>query len=105
MTFHNGKPFTSEDVRFSFETIGAEESTRNGSRVSMISAIETPDDRTVVFTLASVFTPFLGTLARIPIVPSNVPYTVGDTLRGRRSGPGRTGSSRDPGRPDSPRAV
>jgi ABC-type transport system substrate-binding protein len=89
VTFHNGKPFTSEDVRFSFETIGAEESTSQWKpRVSMISAIETPDDRTVVFTLASVFTPFLGTLARIPIVPSNVPYTVGDTYARQTIGTG-----------------
>ena len=47
-----------------------------------------PDDRTVVFTLASVFTPFLGTLARIPIVPSNVPYTVGDTYARQTIGTG-----------------
>ncbi len=78
--FHNGKALTSEDVKFSFETIGADESTSQWKpRVSMISSIETPDDKTVVFTLGSIFTPFLGTLARIPLVPSDVPYLVGDT--------------------------
>jgi ABC-type transport system substrate-binding protein len=80
VVFHNGKALTSEDVKFSFETIGADESTSQWKpRVSMISSIETPDDKTVVFTLGSIFTPFLGTLARIPLVPSDVPYIVGDT--------------------------
>ena len=105
MTFHNGKPFTSEDVRFSFETIGAEESTSQWKpRVDDLGDRD-PDDRTVVFTLASVFTPFLGTLARIPIVPSNVPYTVGDTYAADDRDRAVPVHRVDPGRPDSPRAV
>ena len=80
VNFHNEKTFTSEDVKFSYETIGAETSTSQWKpRVSMISSIDVPDELTVIFTLESVFTSFPVTLARIPIVPSNVPYTVGDT--------------------------
>lgn len=52
VVFHDGTPFTSEDVRFSFERNVAEESTNKRKRVFMnFAKIETPDPLTVRITL------------------------------------------------------
>lgn len=53
VVFHDGTPFTSEDVKFSFERNVAEESTNKRKRVfENFSKIETPDPLTVRITLA-----------------------------------------------------
>jgi peptide/nickel transport system substrate-binding protein len=53
VTFHSGEPLTSADVKFSIERVTAPESqsSRKNSLAS-IESIETPDDQTVVITLA-----------------------------------------------------
>lgn len=52
VTFHDGEPFTSEDVKFTLETIMNPD---NGSEIASnyedITAIETPDENTVSITL------------------------------------------------------
>ena len=64
--FHNGDALTSEDVKFTFQRL-VDPATRSPwvSIFSVISAIETPDPRTVVFRLANPFSPFLNYLATV----------------------------------------
>ncbi|RUT30439.1 ABC transporter substrate-binding protein [Arsenicitalea aurantiaca] len=54
VTFHSGDPLTSADVKFSIERVTAEtsQSSRRNS-LANIESIETPDDETVVITLAT----------------------------------------------------
>ena len=74
--FHDGSQVTAEDVRFTFErkndpavaaTFAAE--------LSVIESIATPDDRTVVITLARPFIPFLEYLAMPEMVIVSKAYT------------------------------
>jgi peptide/nickel transport system substrate-binding protein len=54
ITFHDGKPVTSADVKFTFEAIQNEANgSENASNYEDIIAIETPDDKTVIFTLST----------------------------------------------------
>jgi peptide/nickel transport system substrate-binding protein len=54
LTFHDGEPLTSADVKFTFEAIQDEANgSENASNYEDIAAIETPDDKTVVFTLSA----------------------------------------------------
>jgi peptide/nickel transport system substrate-binding protein len=64
--FHNGDALTSDDVKFTFQRL-VDPATRSPwvSIFSVVSAIDTPDPRTVVFRLANPFSPFLNYLATI----------------------------------------
>jgi peptide/nickel transport system substrate-binding protein len=66
VTFHNGDPLTSGDVKFTFQRL-VDPATRSPwvSIFSVIRAIDTPDARTVVFHLATPFAPFLNYLATV----------------------------------------
>ncbi|HZW49333.1 MAG TPA: ABC transporter substrate-binding protein [Bacillota bacterium] len=62
--FQNGDPFTSADVKFTYEQILDPAIKSNAFKnYSIINKIDTPDDLTVVFTLASAFGPFLGRMS------------------------------------------
>lgn len=78
--FHNGKPFTSADVKYTFDTLmesdgykkGAFfETDEEGKQIPLIKSIATPDARTAVFTLAreGLDNQFLSNLVPIPIIP------------------------------------
>jgi len=64
VTFHNGRPMTAEDVKFSIERI---QDPRTASfqrqQMSIVQAIETPDAETVVMHLKQPFSPFIAYLA------------------------------------------
>ncbi len=66
VTFHDGSPFTSADVRATFERILNEE-TAAASRANFtsIASIDTPDDATVVFNLSTPDVPLLAALASV----------------------------------------
>jgi peptide/nickel transport system substrate-binding protein len=68
--FHDGTPFTSEDVKVTMERImnppEGVVSTRQQQFLS-VDNVETPDDRTVVFHLGSPSASFLGVLGQINI--------------------------------------
>lgn len=58
-TWHDGKPFTSRDVKFTFENVSSKYGAKFAAAASHIDTIATPDDRTVVVKLKSPFGPFL----------------------------------------------
>jgi peptide/nickel transport system substrate-binding protein len=70
--FHDGRPLTSADVKFTFESIlsGAVKTPKAGA-LKMVSSIETPDDATVIFHLHEPYASFLWSLTRpaVGIVP------------------------------------
>lgn len=94
VTFHSGKPLTAQDVRSSVERVIAESSqSARKSSLEPLVGIETPDERTVVFTLATPSISFPYNLSYVWIVNTEAgdlktgedgtgPYTVGDWTRG-----------------------
>jgi peptide/nickel transport system substrate-binding protein len=73
--FHDGRPLTSADVKYTFESIlnPANHSPKRGA-FRMIAAIETPDAATVIFHLTEPYASFLWNLARpaVGIVPRDI---------------------------------
>lgn len=77
--FHNGKEFTSADVKYTFDELfnnpsykkSAFSDTVDEKSVPHIVSIETPDSKTVVFTLsrAALQNQLLSNLVAIPIIP------------------------------------
>ncbi len=77
--FHNGKIFTSADVKYTFDELfksngfkaGAFADTVEDKRVPHIVSIDTPDPKTVVFTLnrGSLQNQLLSNLVAVPIIP------------------------------------
>lgn len=54
VTFHSGDPLTAADVKYSIERVTAETSKSSRKKsLSTITAIDTPDDKTVVITLSA----------------------------------------------------
>jgi peptide/nickel transport system substrate-binding protein len=71
-TFHDGEPVTSEDVKFTFETV-IDNPGQGGlfiDYVDQIESIETPDDQTVVITTKKPSVQMLSIY--IPILPKHV---------------------------------
>ncbi len=73
--WHDGQPFTSADVKFSFEEVLLQFHSRTKASVgSALESIETPDDQTVVFRFKQPYAPFLQQLnvTEAPIVAKHV---------------------------------
>jgi peptide/nickel transport system substrate-binding protein len=70
VTFHNGKPLTSADVKYTFESLlsPALKSPIRGA-VDKLDSIEAPDPLTVVFHAREPFYTFMGNLPAIGIIP------------------------------------
>ncbi len=76
--FHNGKPFTSADVKYTFDSLfasngykaGAFFDTVDGNRVAHITSMQTPDEKTVVITVGrpALKNQLLSNLVAIPII-------------------------------------
>ena len=73
VTFHNGKPLTSADVKYTFESLlsPALKSPIRGA-VDKLSSIEAPDPLTVIFHAREPFYTFIGNLPAIGIIPDGV---------------------------------
>ena len=99
VTFHDGRPLTSRDVKYTFQAI-IDPVTRSPIRLAVdkITSIDTPDDRTVVFRSREPYYTFLANLPAIGILPDGagpemasqpvgsgpyrfVSYSEGDTVR------------------------
>jgi peptide/nickel transport system substrate-binding protein len=79
--WHDGEPFTSEDVKFTFENVLFKYHSRTKAGLgSVVEAIETPDPRTVVFRMKEPYGPLLQRLdvTEAPILPKHVFDTGGD---------------------------
>ena len=74
ITFHDGKPMTSEDVVFSCMKVLTETHPRARQNFARVASAEAPDPLTVVFTLKQPFAPFLGCFdcTSAPIVPKHI---------------------------------
>jgi peptide/nickel transport system substrate-binding protein len=75
VTWHDGTPFTSKDVKFTIDLAGSEESQSpaQGTVRSFITSVETPDDSTVVLTLSAPYSPLLTVLAeQLTILPAHL---------------------------------
>jgi peptide/nickel transport system substrate-binding protein len=74
VTWHDGEPFTAEDVVFTIEAIRNPESASRWSAAFVtLDTVEALDDHTVRFTFTEPFAPMLSTLAyNLSIVPEHV---------------------------------
>jgi len=79
VTFHNGDPFTSADVKYTYDWIKdpANASTRAGL-LDLLESVETPDDNTVIFNLADADVTFMVQAAVLMIYPSTYHAEVGE---------------------------
>ena len=80
--WHDGKPFTSADVKFTMENMLAKYHPRSKMALADVSAIETPDAQTVVLKFTKVFAPFLQVMScsEAPILPKHL-YEGTDVLK------------------------
>lgn len=77
--FHNGDPFTAQDVVFSFARMREPGFEAMGNYVRpLIDRVEALDDHTVRITLVAPYAPFLNRLPTFYIVPAAYTSTVGD---------------------------
>jgi peptide/nickel transport system substrate-binding protein len=74
VVWHDGTPFTSADVLFSVDVFLRETHARLRASLEQVESIETPDDKTVVFTLKQPFGPFLGIFeaGTMPMIPKHI---------------------------------
>ncbi len=73
--WHDGEPFTSADVKFTWDTImNPDVAVRSRTGHDKIESIETPDDYTVVMTLKEPFAPFqiLWTTGVTSLIPEHI---------------------------------
>jgi peptide/nickel transport system substrate-binding protein len=75
VTWHDGEPFTSEDVKFTFENILLNYHSRTKAGLeNILEEIETPDSHTVVFRFSKPYAPLLQRLdvTEAPILPKHI---------------------------------
>ena len=74
VTFHDGEPFTSEDVKFTMDVFLRETNPRTRTYMDRVESIDTPDDLTVVFNLKQPFGPFIGIFEQgtAPMIPKHI---------------------------------
>ena len=109
--FSDGSPVTAQDAKFSIERARDHELATQAALYQNIASVETPDDRTVVFTLNEPSAPFLSILAMFPasILPQAVVEERGEELRqqpgGRRRLPPQRVAARRGHRPGAQSAL
>lgn len=71
--WHDGKPFTSRDVKFTLELVkNPDLGSAFASRLESVTGVDAPDPYTVVLTLKAPNTPLLDTLTSLMIVPEHL---------------------------------
>ncbi|HYO29528.1 MAG TPA: peptide ABC transporter substrate-binding protein, partial [Thermomicrobiales bacterium] len=74
-TWHDGQPFTSRDVQFTWETVmNPDVAVRSRTGHDKVASVETPDETTVVMTLKEAFAPFqaLWTSGVTGVIPAHI---------------------------------
>jgi peptide/nickel transport system substrate-binding protein len=97
--WHDGRPFTAADVRWTFERLAGQPRGLAAEAIRRIERVETPDDATVMVRLREPWAPFLTTIAwyGASILPHHDPdgiargrpvgtgpFRLGEWVRGRR---------------------
>ena len=78
VTFHDGEPFTSEDVKYTLEWyMNPESGAVNGNQFTSIAAVETPDEATVIVRLKQPNAAFFAQIASAYILPAHYHGRVG----------------------------
>jgi peptide/nickel transport system substrate-binding protein len=73
VTWHDGAPFTSADVAFTYSVlVNPDVDVRGRVGWNKITTVETPDDATVVFHFSAVDAPFLDRVAALGILPRHL---------------------------------
>ena len=75
VTWHDGEPFTSADVKYSFEEVLLQLHSRTQASVGpSLESIETPDEQTVEFRFSQPYAPLLQQLnvTEAPIIPRHI---------------------------------
>jgi peptide/nickel transport system substrate-binding protein len=97
VTFHNGEKLTSADVKFAWDRYLKKETNWrclpefDGRGVSKITAIETPDPRTIVFRIEKPATLFLASMARVDCGQSGIWHKASLDTEGKWKSPVGTG--------------
>lgn len=76
--FHNGDPFTSADVKYTFERFATDEKVRSMNNWKVLESVETPDDYTAIFHFKTVMATFVNALIDTYIVDSKYITEKGD---------------------------
>lgn len=88
LKFHDGKPVTVEDVKFSYEAFIENEVEYFMSFVEIIEDIEITGENTVKFNLKNPYAPFVtNTLGQIPILPKHIWENIEDPLNYENANP------------------
>ncbi|MEX1018616.1 MAG: ABC transporter substrate-binding protein [Litorilinea sp.] len=73
VTWHDGEPFTAEDVKFSVEYYKAHPRSRFTAALTPVASVETDGDYRVILTLANPAPSLeLGTLSDVPMMPQHI---------------------------------
>ena len=83
VTWHDGKPFTSADVKYSYDEILLKLHPRTKGLAARLTSITVPDESTVVFALKDPYAPFLmgQTVFDAPILPKHLYDGQGDVTK------------------------
>ncbi|MDF3017619.1 MAG: extracellular solute-binding protein family 5 [Thermomicrobiales bacterium] len=95
VTWSDGEPFTSEDVKFTFDLLKEHEGLAGTEGIRgvlpFIESIETPDEKTATFMFNQVYTPGLYDLGEQMIVPEHIWKDVDDPVTFTNENPVGTG--------------
>jgi peptide/nickel transport system substrate-binding protein len=80
VSWSDGRPFTAEDVSYTFELLRQKPALDANGVWRFLSEVRALDAQTVVFALARAYVPGLADIAHQPIVPAHVWRTVADPL-------------------------
>jgi peptide/nickel transport system substrate-binding protein len=91
--WHDGRPLTAADVKFSLEAVAARRNTRIARALARLDGVDAPDPATVVIRLARPYAPLLSllTCADTPVLPRHV-YGDGELAARLSEGPAPVGS-------------
>ena len=91
--WHDGRPLTAADVKFSLESVAARHNTRIARTLARLESVDAPDAATVVIRLTQPYTPLLTLLTCVdtPVLPRHI-YGEGDLMVKLSEAPAPVGS-------------